>query len=193
LGYNIRMKNKNILIGILGVVILAVLVALGVSKEDDNLKGQNNAEEVTEFNEVEVEVSQNNEVVATTTLETVSVEDAETEVIPTAPVAAPAPKPASQPAVVTTPKPATPEPAPVLPSGITMAEVRTHADATSCWSAINGSVYDLTTYIPKHPGGKGEILAICGKDGSSAFDGQHGGDSKPERILASYKIDVLSN
>jgi cytochrome b involved in lipid metabolism len=93
----------------------------------------------------------------------------------------------TKPAVVTDPAPAV-----VVPSGITMAEVRTHNSASGCWSVVDGLVYDLTAYIPKHPGGKGEILAICGTDGSRAFNGQHGGESKPERILASYKIGELA-
>lgn len=102
--------------------------------------------------------------------------------------ATPAPAP-----VVTTPKPEpVPTPTPVA-TGITKAEVATHANVDSCWSIINGSVYDLTSYIPRHPGGKGEILAICGKDGSRLFEGQHGGDSKPERILAGFYIDDLAS
>jgi cytochrome b involved in lipid metabolism len=52
-------------------------------------------------------------------------------------------------------------------------------------------VYDLTRWISDHPGGEQAILSICGKDGSSAFDNQHGGQSKPERILAGYEIAPL--
>jgi cytochrome b involved in lipid metabolism len=72
---------------------------------------------------------------------------------------------------VTTATPVTPsEPAPVPDeqpkvSGITLAEVSTHASESSCWTIVNGSVYDITSYIPRHPGGKREIMAICGKNG----------------------------
>jgi cytochrome b involved in lipid metabolism len=92
------------------------------------------------------------------------------------------------PAVVVDPAPVKP----VTPVGITMATMATHNNESSCWSLIEGKVYDLTTYVPKHPGGKSEILSICGKDGSSLFNGQHGGESKPERILASYYLNVLA-
>jgi predicted heme/steroid binding protein len=88
-----------------------------------------------------------------------------------------------------TPKPTTPPPA---PSGYTMADVAKHGDAASCWTAINGSVYDLTAWIARHPGGEGAILSICGADGSAAFNDQHGGQGRPERILESYKIGPLN-
>lgn len=75
--------------------------------------------------------------------------------------------------------------------GYTLAEVAAHGDATSCWSAINGNVYDLTKWIAQHPGGEGAILSICGKDGSTAFNNQHGGQSRPESILSNYIIGAL--
>jgi cytochrome b involved in lipid metabolism len=72
-----------------------------------------------------------------------------------------------------------------------MADVALHANAKSCWSAINGNVYDFTSYIPRHPGGERKILDICGKDGSSAFEGKHGEDTKPEKMLESLRIGLL--
>lgn len=74
----------------------------------------------------------------------------------------------------------------------TLAQVTTHASASNCYSAINGIVYDLTAWINKHPGGSREILRICGKDGSNAFNGQHGGDARPEQILAGFEIGTLA-
>ncbi len=73
----------------------------------------------------------------------------------------------------------------------TLADVALHGDQTSCWSAIRGVVYDLTTWIDKHPGGAQRILSICGKDGSAAFTQQHEGAEKPEAMLASFKVGVL--
>lgn len=77
--------------------------------------------------------------------------------------------------------------------GITAADVASHNSRTSCWSSINGSVYDLTSWIPKHPGGEQRILSICGIDGSAKFNGQHGKSSKIAGILAGFKIGVLAN
>jgi cytochrome b involved in lipid metabolism len=85
-----------------------------------------------------------------------------------------------------------PTPAPA-PSGqtYTMAQVKAHASASSCWTAINGSVYDVTGWIAQHPGGEAAILSLCGIDGSAAFDGQHGGQSRPASELAGFKIGLL--
>ncbi len=73
-------------------------------------------------------------------------------------------------------------------TSFTLAEVQAHASAASCWSIVNGMVYDLTAWIPLHPGGEAKIKALCGKDGTASFTGQHGGQEKPEATLASFKI-----
>lgn len=73
----------------------------------------------------------------------------------------------------------------------TSAQVATHNSEADCYSAVNGNVYDLTAFITKHPGGDRNILRICGIDGSAAFNSQHGGDPKPERILAGFEVGTL--
>lgn len=73
----------------------------------------------------------------------------------------------------------------------TLAQVAAHATAQSCWSAVNGGVYDLTSWISRHPGGSSAIESMCGKDASADFNAQHTGQSKPENELASFKIGIL--
>lgn len=73
----------------------------------------------------------------------------------------------------------------------TLTQVAQHGSSTSCWSTINGKVYDLTNWIDQHPGGPEHILAICGKDGSSDFNQQHGGDAQVESILQQFYIGTL--
>lgn len=73
-----------------------------------------------------------------------------------------------------------------------LADISQHGSETSCWTIINGGVYDLSDWIGKHPGGKRAILSICGKDGSGAFNAQHGGAQLQQDILKGYKIGVLS-
>lgn len=75
--------------------------------------------------------------------------------------------------------------------GFTAREVATHNSEASCYTIINGSVYDVTPYIPIHPGGSRNILRICGRDGTSSFEGKHGGDEKPEEQLKSFYIGPL--
>jgi len=74
-----------------------------------------------------------------------------------------------------------------------MAQVAQHNNASSCWSAINGKVYDLTSWINQHPGGPEHILGICGSDGSAAFNTQHGGQERPESILEQFYIGELAS
>ncbi len=74
---------------------------------------------------------------------------------------------------------------------LTAAEVQKHNTGSDCWSVIKGEVYDLTSYVKDHPGGASLIKAICGKDGSAAFGGQHAGASKPKNILAAFALGPL--
>lgn len=73
----------------------------------------------------------------------------------------------------------------------TLEEISRNNTEQSCYSVINDNVYDLTSWIQKHPGGARNILRICGKDGTAEFGGQHGGEQRPESILDGFKIGVL--
>lgn len=75
----------------------------------------------------------------------------------------------------------------------TMSDVAGHATPASCWSAINGSVYDLTTWINRHPGGPEAIQIICGKDGSGLFNNQHSGSKRTASALILLKIGTLKS
>jgi len=74
----------------------------------------------------------------------------------------------------------------------TSAQVASHNSGSSCWGVVNKNVYDLTSYVSSHPGGASAINALCGKDATSAFTGQHGGQSSPTNVLASFKLGTLS-
>jgi cytochrome b involved in lipid metabolism/uncharacterized membrane protein len=85
----------------------------------------------------------------------------------------------------------TTDPPPVA-STYTSAQVEQHNSAASCWGVVNNNVYDLTSYVSSHPGGASAINALCGKDATAAFTGQHGGESSPTNVLASFKLGTLS-
>lgn len=85
------------------------------------------------------------------------------------------------------PQPPAEEPA----AEFTMEIVATHSTQASCWSVIDGKVYDLTSWIAQHPGGAGNILRICGKDGSAAFSGQHGSNAQAKATLPNYFLSNL--
>lgn len=73
----------------------------------------------------------------------------------------------------------------------TMAQVAAHNSHSDCWTAISGSVYNVTKWAPEHPGGDTNIYRLCGIDGTSAFAGQHGNQREPAQVLAEYKIGTL--
>ncbi len=107
-----------------------------------------------------------------------------------APIIEPVATTTNQDVTVTPVQPTTPPPA---PTSITLAQVTIHNSESSCWSAINGSVYDLTSWIPNHPGGEKRILSLCGIDGSDKYNGQHGGSAKIARVLGGFKIGTFGN
>lgn len=50
-----------------------------------------------------------------------------------------------------------------------LAEVASHNRQDDCWMAIEGQVYDLTSYLPAHPAAPEVILAWCGREASQAW------------------------
>jgi cytochrome b involved in lipid metabolism len=73
----------------------------------------------------------------------------------------------------------------------TIAEVGAHNTEKDCYTIVNGNVYDVTAWIHSHPGGAKNIISMCGKDASSSFDNQHGGEKRPESELANFLIGKL--
>lgn len=81
--------------------------------------------------------------------------------------------------------------APAPTNTFTTTQVAAHNSASDCWSIINGSVYNLTSWINRHPGGSQGILSICGKDGTSAFQGQHGSNANAKQTLDTFKVGMV--
>lgn len=57
---------------------------------------------------------------------------------------------------------------------MTVAE---HASPESCWIIVHGRVYDVTEFLPEHPGGSKIILKYAGKDATEAYDPIHPPDA----------------
>ena len=74
---------------------------------------------------------------------------------------------------------------------LTADEVKRHNVATDCWSIIDGDVYDLTNWVYSHPGGSARITAICGRDGTSNFMGQHSNSSSAKSRLKGFELGKL--
>lgn len=77
-------------------------------------------------------------------------------------------------------------------SVFTMDEVAQHASTDSCWAAIDGNVYDLTSWIDQHPGGSERIIALCGTDATEAFGAQHSSNQQANDQLAELWIGTLA-
>lgn len=78
----------------------------------------------------------------------------------------------------------------------TLSDIASHSTANSCWMAVNGKVYDVTSFIPNHPGGSA-ILVGCGKDATYYFNTK-GGRGRPHsqtanELLQQYYIGDLAN
>ncbi|EXJ76463.1 uncharacterized protein A1O5_00971 [Cladophialophora psammophila CBS 110553] len=56
---------------------------------------------------------------------------------------------------------------------LSIEEVRKHNNQGSCWVIIHGSVYDLSEFLDKHPGGAASILRYAGKDATEEYDAIH--------------------
>jgi cytochrome b involved in lipid metabolism len=78
-------------------------------------------------------------------------------------------------------------------SALTMEQVKKNNTASSCWSVINGNVYNLTNWISSHPGGSGAITRLCGIDGTRGFSNQHRGDTQAESRLSGFLLGKLVN
>ena len=78
-------------------------------------------------------------------------------------------------------------------SVLSLDTVAMNDSEASCWTVINGNVYDLTDWISSHPGGASRILGLCGIDGTSQFEGQHGGSAAAEGTLESYLLGSIGD
>lgn len=56
---------------------------------------------------------------------------------------------------------------------ITVEEVAQHNKRSDCWIILSGKVYDVTTYLPYHPGGKSVLAQCAGRDASKEYAEAH--------------------
>lgn len=74
---------------------------------------------------------------------------------------------------------------------ISMETVALNNNEESCYTVINGQVYDVTSAITSHPGGKFAILKMCGVDSTERFTKKHGESEKAKTGLEDLYIGDL--
>lgn len=77
-------------------------------------------------------------------------------------------------------------------NNLTLEEVKKHNKKEDGWTIIENKVYNITSWIPKHPGGE-IIMQALGKDATQLFiDNNHPSYVK-KTILPKYYIGTLKN
>ncbi|KAG9315365.1 cytochrome b5 [Chiua virens] len=51
--------------------------------------------------------------------------------------------------------------------------LKLHNKKDDAWTAISGKVYNITPYLPYHPGGEKELMRVAGRDGTKLFSLTH--------------------
>jgi predicted heme/steroid binding protein len=82
--------------------------------------------------------------------------------------------------------PAAPQEPDVVMQVFTLDEIAKHNTEDDCWCILNGTVYDITDFLPDHPGGKRAPVLLAGGDATKEFNMLHTPD-----LLAKYACSVL--
>lgn len=66
---------------------------------------------------------------------------------------------------------------------ISEEDLALHNSKDDCWVSYAGSVYDITDWVGKHPGGMEAIISVCGESTKfeEALNAQHG-ESRAEML-----------
>lgn len=172
------MKNKLGVLLTLGALV--ILVGAGCAKTesptgDDQKQVESTENQTVNTETVKTETEDSNENEVENEVESDDTTKPATSVKPTTPVT---------PAAPTTP-------ADTVKSKLTVAEVAKHNTSDDCYIIVSGSVYDVTKFTFKHPGGSEAIIPLCGKDATAPFTQQHSGQSKPANVLTGLGIGPL--
>ena len=79
-------------------------------------------------------------------------------------------------------------------STVSISELSMHNLKENCWVSYKDKVYDITSWLPRHPGSAEAIIPYCGNSTKfeQAFEGQHG-TSQVQRLIEEgiYKGDLV--
>ena len=69
---------------------------------------------------------------------------------------------------------------------VTASDLAQHNSAEDCWILYEGKIYDVTAYLPNHPGDNIAIIESCGKSDTSFEDAFHAQHNKS-------KVEILES
>lgn len=75
---------------------------------------------------------------------------------------------------------------------LTQRKVARHNTVDSCWVILYGKVYDVTSFLPEHPGGAKIILSLAGKDATEEYDPVHPPGTLEENLSADAVLGTVS-
>jgi L-lactate dehydrogenase (cytochrome) len=73
-----------------------------------------------------------------------------------------------------------------------LEQVAEHNSSSSCWVIINHQVYDVTDFIPSHPGGAKIILKYAGRDATAAYEPIHARDAIEKNLDPSKHLGPVT-
>ena len=77
-----------------------------------------------------------------------------------------------------------------MPKEYSYKDISKHDSKDDCYVVYNYKVYDISSFIKKHPGGKDVLLEYAGKDITKAFDDANHSDDALEKMEKYYKGDI---
>lgn len=80
------------------------------------------------------------------------------------------------------------------PARYSLSEVAKHATLEDCWMVIEGTVYDVSGYVPRHPAPPSVLEPWCGREATEGMrtkgdDSDH--SARAWRMLERYRIGRL--
>ncbi|KAJ8521410.1 hypothetical protein ONZ45_g1887 [Pleurotus djamor] len=77
-------------------------------------------------------------------------------------------------------------------SSWSLEQVAHHNSASSCWVIIQNKVYDVTEFLPEHPGGSQIILKFAGRDATDAYAPIHPPDALEKNLPIDKHLGPLN-
>ncbi|KAK2071213.1 hypothetical protein P8C59_005654 [Phyllachora maydis] len=70
-------------------------------------------------------------------------------------------------------------------------EVAKHTSTDDCWVILYGAVYDVTGFLPQHPGGSKAILRLAGRDATEDYDPIHPAGTLEDHLPRSARLGTV--